>query len=60
MNLSCNKIKGLQSIVFDEPMIEMVDLDLSSNRIKVLEAVKNLPKLETLNMNKNPLKMVFP
>ena len=41
-------------------MIDLKELNLSQNQITTIESIKNMPNLELLNINDNPLSMIFP
>lgn len=60
LSLAQNKIENFQKIIISEPLVNLVELDLSGNSIKTLVAVKNTPNLNTLILSNNPLSMVFP
>lgn len=38
----------------------MKELNLSQNKITTIQSVKNIPNLEQLNLNENPISLVFP
>ena len=60
LSLAGNLISNLQKITFAEPLIELRELDLSQNKLRSVEALKNVPNLEELSLNGNPIAMVFP
>ena len=41
-------------------MLELRDLDLSGNQIKVIKTANSYPKLEELNLSKNPISRIYP
>jgi len=43
-----------------EPMLELKELDLRGNKITCVEAIRSFPNLEEINLNDNPIKMIFP
>lgn len=60
LTLRANRISNLQSIVFTEPSIELREIDFSHNKIRVIEALKNIPNIEEVDLSGNPIKMIFP
>ena len=60
LTLRANKISNLSSIVFTEPSIELREVDFSGNKLRVIEALRNIPNIEELDLSGNPIKMVFP
>jgi len=41
-------------------MIELKELNLSQNKISHIKQVKNMPNLDQLNLNQNPISLIFP
>ena len=41
-------------------MIELKELNLSQNKISHIKQVKNMPNLDQLNLNQNPIALIFP
>lgn len=60
LNLAGNLISNLLKITFAEPLIELRELDLAQNKLRSVEALKNVPNLEELILSGNPITMIFP
>lgn len=60
LSLQGNLIEDFSCLEFVDPMIELKELNLSQNRIKTIECIKNVPNLDQLNLNENPISLIFP
>lgn len=60
LSLAGNLISNLLKITFAEPLIELRELDLAQNKLRSVEALKNVPNLEELILSGNPITMIFP
>ena len=60
LSLASNKVENLSKVIFSEPLVNLEEFDVSGNQIRQIEAIKNVPNLNTLILSNNPISVVFP